>query len=91
MLCKKVITKRNRFGLKNVIAELNLGSVIYPRMITSESIIAYVRARTASIDSNIETLYHLFGGRVEAIEFSIDVASKVTEIPLMDLKLKKSV
>ena len=87
----KVVTKINRLAFKNVIAELNLGSVIYPRMITSESIIAYVRARTASIDSNIETLYHLFGGRVEAIEFSIGVASKVTDIPLMDLKLKNQV
>ena len=87
----KVITKINRLAFKNVIAELNLGSVIYPRMITSESIIAYVRAKTASIDSNIETLYHLFDGRVEAIEFSIDVTSKVTDIPLMKLKLKEQV
>lgn len=87
----KVITKINRLAFKNVIAELNLGSVIYPRLITSESIIAYVRAKKASIDSNIETLYHLFDGRVEAIEFSIDEASKVTDIPLMNLKLKEQV
>ena len=87
----KVITKINRLAFKNVIAELNLGSVIYPRLITSESIIAYVRAKKASIDSNIETLYHLFDGRVEAIEFSIDETSKVTDIPLMELKLKQQV
>ena len=87
----KVITKINRLAFKNVIAELNLGSVIYPRLITSESIIAYVRAKRASIDSNIETLYHLFDGRVEAIEFSIDEASRVTDIPLMNLKLKEQV
>lgn len=87
----KVVTKINRLAFKNVIAELNLGSVIYPRLITSESIIAYVRARRASIDSNIETLYHLFDGRVEAIEFSIDEISKVTDIPLMELKLKPQV
>ena len=87
----KVITKINRLGFKSVINELNLGSVIYPRMITSESIIAYVRARRASIDSNIETLYHLFDGRVEAIEFSIDEASKATDTPLMQLKLKQQV
>ena len=87
----KVVTKINRLAFKNVIAELNLGSVIYPRLITSESIIAYVRARRASIDSNIETLYHLFDGHVEAIEFSIDKVSKVTDIPLMELKLKPQV
>ena len=87
----KVITKINRLSFKNVITELDLGSVIYPRMITSEAIIAYVRARRASIDSNIETLYHLFDGRGEAIEFSIDEVSKVTDIPLMKLKLKDQV
>lgn len=87
----KVITKINRLAFKNVISELNLGSVIYPRLITSESIIAYVRAKKASMDSNLETLYHLFDGRVEALEFSIDEASKVTDIPLMNLKLKEQV
>lgn len=87
----KVITKINRLAFKNVITELNLGSVIYPRLITSESIIAYVRAKRASMDSNLETLYHLFDGRVEAMEFSIDENSKVTETPLMNLKLKDQV
>ena len=87
----KVITKINRLSFKNVITELDLGSVIYPRLITSEAIIAYVRARRASIDSNIEALYNLFDGRVEAIEFSIDEASKVTDTPLMKLKLKDQV
>ena len=56
----KVITKINRINFKDVIAKLDLGSVIYPRYITSEAIIAYVRARRASLDSNIETLYHMF-------------------------------
>ncbi|MBR5597841.1 MAG: Trk system potassium transporter TrkA [Lachnospiraceae bacterium] len=87
----KVITKINRLAFKDVITTLDLGSVIYPRLIISEAIIAYVRARRASIDSNIETLYHLFDGRVEAIEFSIDKTSRVTDIPLMNLKLKDQV
>ena len=46
----KVITKINRINFKDVIAKLDLGSVIYPRYITSEAIIAYVRARQASLD-----------------------------------------
>ena len=87
----KVVTKINRLAFKDVITTLDLGSVIYPRLIISEAIIAYVRARRASIDSNIETLYHLFDGRVEAIEFSIDKTSRVTDIPLMNLKLKDQV
>lgn len=45
-----MITKINRINFKDVIAKLDLGSVIYPRYITSEAIIAYVRARRASLD-----------------------------------------
>ena len=85
----KVITKINRINFKNVINNLNLGSVVYPRYITSEAIIAYVRAKKDSMNSNIETLYHMFDHQVEAIEFRIDEASAVTDIPLKDLSLKK--
>lgn len=86
----KVITKINRITFKNVINTLNLGSVIYPKYITSEAIIAYVRAKKDSMDSNIETLYHLFDQRVEALEFRVSVKSAVTGIPLKDLNLKKN-
>jgi trk system potassium uptake protein TrkA len=86
----KVITKINRSTFKDIINSLDLGSVIYPRYITCEAIIAYVRAKKNSMDSNIETLYHLFDNRVEAIEFHVDEKSAVTDIPLMNLKLKKN-
>lgn len=86
----KIITKINRFTFKDVISQLDLGSVIYPRYITSEAIIAYVRAKKDSMDSNIETLYHMFDHRVEAIEFRVDEQSDVTDVPLMELQLKKN-
>lgn len=86
----KVITKINRLAFKDVISGLDLGSVIYPRYITSEAIIAYVRAKKNSMDSNIETLYHLFDHRVEAIEFYVYEDSKVTNTPLMSLPLKEN-
>ncbi len=86
----KVITKINHLAFKGVISRLDLGSVIYPRYITSEAIIAYVRAKKNSMDSNIETLYHMFDHRVEAIEFRIDEDSKVTGSPLMNLPLKEN-
>ena len=63
--------------------------MLYPRYITSEAIIAYVRAKKNSIGSNIETLYHMFDHRVEAIEFRVRENSDVTNIPLSDLPLKK--
>ena len=85
----KVVTKINRITFNDVIDGLDLGSVIYPKYITSEAIIAYVRAKKDSMNSNIETLYHMFDSRVEAIEFRVENESRVTNTPLMDLNLKK--
>ena len=84
----KAITKINRIAFKDVLNSLDLGSVIYPKYITSEKIIAYVRAKQASKDSNIETLYHLFDSRVEAIEFFVEEDSEVTNKTLLELQLK---
>ena len=87
----KVITKINRINFTDVINQLDLGSVLYPKYITSEAIIAYVRARqAASEESNIETISHLFNQRVEAIEFHITEQSSITNVPLKDLRLKKN-
>ncbi len=86
----KVVTKINHITFKDVINNLDLGSVIYPRYITSEAIIAYARAKKNSLGSNIETLYHLFDSRVEAIEFRVKQESKITGISLMELSLKKN-
>ncbi len=86
----KTITKINRSNFREVINSLDLGSVFYPCSITAESIVAYVRAKQNSNSNNIETLYHMFDSRAEAIEFRVDVKSEVTDIPLKDLKLKKN-
>ncbi|MCR5676590.1 MAG: Trk system potassium transporter TrkA [Agathobacter sp.] len=85
----KVVTKINRITFTEVIDNLDLGSVIYPKYITSEAIIAYVRARKASKCSNVETLYHMFNHRVEAIEFKAQEESAVTNIAFKDMHLKK--
>lgn len=87
----KVVTKINRVNYKQVINNLDLGSLVYPKYITSEAIIAYVRAKKNSMGSNIETLYHMFDSRVEAIEFIVEENSKVSGVPIKDLKLKKEV
>lgn len=86
----KVITRINRITFNDVINNLDLGSVVYPRYITAEAIIAYVRAKNASRGSNIETLSHLFEHRVEAIEFRVTEESDVTNTPFSELNLKKN-
>ena len=89
----KVVTKVNRVTFRDVISHLDLGSVIYPRYITAEYILAYVRAKKNSMNSNVETLYNLFDNRVEAVEFRVNEPSAVTGKMLKDLskKIKKNV
>ncbi len=85
----KVITKVNRIAFDSVIESLELGSVVYPKYLIAETIIAYVRAKQNSIGSNIETLYHIFDGRAEAIAFRVEKDSTLAGIPLKTLNLKK--
>ena len=84
----KTITKINRITFNDVIDRLELGSVVYPKHITAETIIAYVRAFQNSIGSNVETLYHMFDNRVEAIAFHVQKDAPVCGVPLMELKKK---
>ena len=84
----KTITKINRITFNDVINSLELGSVVYPKNIIAEDIVAYVRARANSVGSNIETLYHMYDNRVEAIEFHVEKGAPVAGVPLMQLHLR---
>ena len=87
----KKITKVNRNTFDTIIGSLNIGSLIYPKHITSETILQYVRAMQNSIGSNVETLYRLVDGNAEALEFVIKGKSEVTDIPLQELQLKSHI
>lgn len=86
----KTVTKINRISFNSVINELNLGSIIYPRVITSDYIVKYVRSTNNSKDSNVEKLYKLANGKAEALEFIIKEDSDVAGIPLQDLHFRKN-
>lgn len=88
---KKTITKINHLDFNDVIHALDLDSLIYPKHITAEYILQYVRAMCNSIDSNVETLYKLMDDRVEALEFIIRRDSSITNVKLQDLTLKKNI
>ncbi len=84
----KVVTRISRNNFKGILDNMDLGSVVYPKYITSDAIIAYVRARQNTKDSNIETLYKMFDSKAEAIEFKVESESDLTNTALMNLKLK---
>lgn len=87
----KVVTKISRIDFEEVVADLPLGSVVYPKNITAESIVRYVRALENASGNNVETLYRLLDGRVEAMEFVVRPGStNITGIKLQELGLKKN-
>ncbi len=86
----KLVTKVNRIAYTEILDHLDLGSVIYPKYITAEYILQYVRAMQNSIGSNVETLYQILDNRAEALEFAVHEENAVTGIPLAKLSLKKN-
>ena len=84
----KLITKVNKIAFENVINALNLGSVIYPKMLTADIILQYVRAMQNSMGSNVETLHQL--GGAEALEFRV-AAHHLTGVPLQDMPIRPDV
>ena len=86
----KLVTKVNRIAFDELISKLDVGSVIYPKYITADYIIQYVRAMQNSIGSNVETLYHILDGKAEALEFNIHEESPATGTSLMELDLKSN-
>lgn len=86
----KLVTKVNRIDYDSVIERLDLGSVIYPKYITADYILQYVRAMQNSIGSNVETLYQILDNRAEALEFAIREESELTAVPISSLRLKNN-
>lgn len=87
----KIVTKINRIEFDNVIKKLELDSIINPKNITAEYIVRYVRAMNNTIGSNVETLYSVIKGEVEAAEFIVKEQSALVGIPLSELKFKNDV
>ncbi len=87
----KVITKINRIDYHEVVSNLNLDTIVYPKNITAESIAHFVRSKINSIGSNIETMHKIMDGKAEALEFMISKESPIANIPLEKLHLIDSV
>lgn len=87
----KLITKINRIAYDEVIDNLTLDTIVYPKNITAEYIVRFVRAMKNSLNSNIETLHYILDGKAEALEFRISDNSPVAGIPLEKLNLKSQV
>lgn len=85
----KVVTKVNDEGLQSMVDQLGMESVVSAKNVTANVITSYVRAMRNSMGSaNVETVYKLIGGKIEALEFRIREKTKYTGVPLKELRLK---
>ena len=84
----KIITKVNNAHFDSIVDQLDIECVINPKKIAGEYIARYIRAVQNSLGSNVETLYRLNEGKVEALEFRAKSSSRVVNIPLSKLSLK---
>ncbi len=87
----KVVTKINRIAYDEVISNLGMDTIIYPKDITAEYVVRFVRAKNNSIGSNIETMHNILDGKAEALEFRIKENSPIADKTIESLSLKKGI
>ncbi|MBP3583705.1 MAG: Trk system potassium transporter TrkA [Clostridia bacterium] len=88
---KKLVTKINKPEYDGIIQKLELGSLIYPASITTNMITRYIRAMSNTLGSNMEALYYIVKGKVEAAQFTVGEGSPISGVPLSSLKFKSGV
>ena len=85
----KIVAKVNGDWRVQMVEDLGIDSVVSAKSATADAILSYVRARQNSLSSaNVETMYQLVNGRIEALEFIIHSKTSYTDIPLKDLPTK---
>lgn len=87
---QKVFTKISRNSLLELTESGEAGTVVSPGKIIADRVMSYVRATATAGHGDVEALYHVANGTAEVVEFGVsENNSKLFDIPLKDLKLKK--
>lgn len=85
----KIITKVNRDSYRQIVSQLDIGSVFYPRRICADNVVRYVRAmQDSDAYASMETLCKLADGKAEAMEFQVTKAASYCGKPLQELNLR---
>ena len=85
------ITKVNRLRLLRVLRNVDLQSIITPHEIVATEIIRVVRALNQDNDSDMEAMYRITEGNVEAMQFHVIQRSKVCNLTLAEMPMKQGV
>lgn len=84
----KLVTMVHRSAYDDIISNMEIGSIVNPKLLAAEDVVKYVRALSKSYQSDMESLYQLNAGKAEAIEFKVTENSELVNVKLMDLKDK---
>ena len=90
MNVRKTITQISGDNLYAMLGELGIQNNVSPTNIVANRILSYVRALDNKRGSNVLTLYRLVNNQVEALEFAVKTQSKILDIPLKELTVKKN-
>ncbi len=86
----KSVAKVNSESLARMADQIGLDTAVSPKNAVSDVVIRYVRALNESVGSDFETLYRIFDGKVEAIEFRAKSDCKILKTPLKSLNTKNN-
>lgn len=87
---KKTVAQVKSDDMCEMLDHLGVDNNVSPNHIVADRIISYARALSNSIGSNVQTLYQLVNGRVEALEFTAKKPNPIYGKPLKDLTTKKN-
>lgn len=87
----KIVAKVNEDSRAQMVEGLGIDSIVSAKSATADAIMSYVRARNESAsNANVESVYQLLGGKVEALEFIVKCECSFTNVPLRELRTKKN-
>ncbi len=86
---EKIVAKVDDDSRIHMVEDLGIDSLISVKNATADAIMSYVMSMSSSFDNeNIEAVYQLVYGKVEAQEFLIKKDSSYTNVPIKQLPLK---
>lgn len=85
----KIVAKVNEDSRAQMVEGLGIDSIVSVKGAAADEIVNYVRARKNSYsNAEVETIYRLLGGKIEALEFIIKKECNFTNVPLKELGTK---
>ena len=86
----KIVTMISSLPYIDFFRGVGIESIVSPKSSTVGNILRFIRSQAASADSEIEALYRIMDGKIEALEFKvIEKIEGITDVPLRALKKRK--